>query len=167
MILSHAHADHDGGAKLLQDTFQGAHLIYGAPDWKAVDESTHHAGGKPKHDMVGTDGMKSPWAMPPFRSSPRPATLQERSPTFLKCGTTASRCASPTPAAPRSRLTRSAEFYDTYIASTQKMEKAAAAYGATALLSNHSEFDNAYFKAHTAASRQPGEAILSMSGRMR
>ncbi|MBV8730757.1 MAG: hypothetical protein JO336_13215 [Acidobacteriia bacterium] len=38
------------------------------------------------------------------------------------------------------------------------MAKAAADYGATALLSNHSEFDNAYFKAHASASRQAGEA---------
>ena len=38
------------------------------------------------------------------------------------------------------------------------MGKAAADYGATALLSNHSEFDDAYFKAHAAANRQPGEA---------
>jgi metallo-beta-lactamase class B len=37
------------------------------------------------------------------------------------------------------------------------MAKAAADYGATALLSNHSEFDDAYFKAHTAEDRKPGE----------
>jgi metallo-beta-lactamase class B len=37
------------------------------------------------------------------------------------------------------------------------MAKAAADYGATALLSNHSEFDDAFFKAHSAASRQAGE----------
>jgi len=58
VVLSHAHADHDGGAKLLQDEIPGAHLIYGAEDWGAVDKSTNHAGGKPKHDTVGTDGMK-------------------------------------------------------------------------------------------------------------
>ena len=58
VILSHAHADHDGGAKLLQDEIPGAHLIYGAEDWESVDKSTNHAGGKPKHDMVGTDGEK-------------------------------------------------------------------------------------------------------------
>jgi pimeloyl-ACP methyl ester carboxylesterase len=51
-----------------------------------------------------------------------------------------------------------AAYYDGYIASSEKMAKAAAAYGATALLSNHSEFDDAFFKAHAAASRQPGEA---------
>src|SRR5262249_41559908 len=58
VILSHAHADHDGGARLLQDKIPGVHLIYGAEDWEAVDKSTNHAGGKPKHDMVGTDGIR-------------------------------------------------------------------------------------------------------------
>jgi metallo-beta-lactamase class B len=48
-------------------------------------------------------------------------------------------------------------YYDRYFASSRKMAKAAADYGATVLLSNHSEFDDAYFKAHTAAGRKPGE----------
>jgi metallo-beta-lactamase class B len=48
----------------------------------------------------------------------------------------------------------SAAYYDGYIASSKK---AAADYGATALMSNHSEFDDTYFKAHTAANRKPGE----------
>ena len=42
-------------------------------------------------------------------------------------------------------------FYDGYIASARKFAQAAADFGATALLSNHTEFDNAYFKALTAA----------------
>lgn len=36
-------------------------------------------------------------------------------------------------------------------ASARRFAQAAAAFEATALLSNHTEFDNAYFKAHTAA----------------
>ena len=52
-----------------------------------------------------------------------------------------------------------ASWYDGYIASSKKMAKAAADYGATVLLSNHSEFDNGYFKAQTAAARKrPGQA---------
>jgi metallo-beta-lactamase class B len=51
-----------------------------------------------------------------------------------------------------------AAFYDRYIASSKKMAKAAADYGATALMTNHTEFDNAFFKAHTAADRKPGDA---------
>jgi hypothetical protein len=36
------------------------------------------------------------------------------------------------------------------------MAQAAAAFGATVLLSNHTEFDNGYYKAHTAAHRVAG-----------
>jgi metallo-beta-lactamase class B len=51
-----------------------------------------------------------------------------------------------------------AAYYDGYLASSKKMAKAAADFGATALMSNHSEFDDAYFKAHTAAARKAGES---------
>ena len=51
-----------------------------------------------------------------------------------------------------------ADYYDRYITSSKKMAKAAAGYGATALLSNHTEFDNAVFKAHAADDRKNGEA---------
>ena len=50
------------------------------------------------------------------------------------------------------------DYYDTYIASSRKMAKAAGDYRATVILSNHTEFDLGYYKAHTAASRKPGEA---------
>ncbi len=42
--------------------------------------------------------------------------------------------------------------------SSKEMAKAAADYGATALMSNHTEFDNAFFKAHTAANRKASAA---------
>ena len=157
VILSHAHADHDGGASLLQDEIPGVHLIYGAEDWEAVDKSTNHAGGKPKHDMVGADGMRvsvgdasvqivtTPGHTPgtlsylfEVRDNGKPLRIAYVGGTAIP-------------------FNASAAFYDGYIASSKKMAKAAADYGATVLLSNHSEFDNAYFKAHTAAHRQPGE----------
>ena len=47
-------------------------------------------------------------------------------------------------------FTGTAAFYDQYIASARKFAQAAANYGADALLSNHTEFDNSYFKANTA-----------------
>lgn len=158
VILSHAHADHDGGAKMLQDEIPGVHLIYGAQDWDAVDQSTNHAGGKPKHDVIGTDGMKvsvgdasvqivtTPGHTPgtlsylfEVRDNGKPLRVAYVGGTAI-----------PFNAAPA--------YYDGYLASSQKMAKAAADFGATALLSNHSEFDNAFFKAHSAANRQPGEA---------
>ena len=47
--------------------------------------------------------------------------------------------------------------FDTYIASARKMETAAAAAGATILMTNQSEYDNAYIKIRMLASRRPGE----------
>ena len=63
-----------------------------------------------------------------------------------------------TSAARRFRSTAPPTITTRYIASVKKMAKAAADFGATVLLSNHTEFDNGYYKAHTAANRKPGEA---------
>jgi metallo-beta-lactamase class B len=158
VILSHAHADHDGGASLLQDSIPGVHLIYGAEDWEAVDKSTNHQGGKPKHDMVGTDGMK----VSVGDASVQIVTMPGHTPGTLSYLFEVRDNGKPLRVAyvggTAVPFNASAAFYDTYIGSSKKMGKAAAEYGATALLSNHSEFDNAYFKAHAAADRQPGEA---------
>ena len=157
-IMSHAHADHDGGARFLQDKMPAGHLIYGGPDWDAVDKSTNHAGGKPKHDMVGTDGMKL---------SVGDASVQ----IVTTPGHTAGTLSFLFEVKDNGRPLRiayvggtaipfdgTAAYYDGYIASVKKMAKAAADFGATALISNHTEFDNGYYKAHTAANRKAGEA---------
>jgi metallo-beta-lactamase class B len=157
VVISHAHADHDGGARFLQDKMPAAHLVYGGPDWDAVDKSTNHAGGKPKRDMVGTDGMK----LSVGDASIQIITTPGHTPGTLSflfeikdngkplrvayVGGTAI----PFDATPA--------YYDGYTASVRKMAKAAADFGATALLSNHTEFDNGYYKAHTAANRKAGE----------
>jgi metallo-beta-lactamase class B len=158
VILSHAHADHDGGAKLLQDEMPGAHLIYGAEDWEAVDKSTNHAGGKPKHDMVGTDGMK----VSVGDASVQIVTMPGHTPGTLSFLFEVRDNNKPLRIAyvggTAIPFNASAAYYDGYIASSKKMAKAAADYRATALMSNHSEFDDAFFKAHSAANRQPGEA---------
>ena len=158
VILSHAHADHDGGAKLLQDEIPGVHLIYGAEDWEAVDKSSNHAGGKPKHDMVGDDGMK----ISVGDASVQIVTMPGHTPGTLSYLFEVRDNGKPLRVAyvggTAIPFNASAAYYDGYIASSKKMAKAAADYGATVLMTNHSEFDNAFFKAHSAASRQPGEA---------
>jgi metallo-beta-lactamase class B len=157
-VMSHAHGDHDGGAAYLQDAIPGVRLVYGKEDWDAVDQSTNRPGGKPKRDLVGTDGMKlsvgdaslqivtMPGHTPgtlsylfEVRDNGKPLRIAYVGGTAIPFnGTTA--------------------FYEQYIASSKKFAKAAAEFGATALLSNHTEFDNGYYKAHTAANRKPGES---------
>jgi len=157
VILSHAHADHDGGAKLLQDTIPGVHLVYGAEDWQAIDKSTNHAGGKPKHDMVGTDGMK----ISVGDASVQIVTTPGHTPGTLSFLFEVKDNGKPLRIAyvggTAIPFNADAAYYDGYIASSRKMAKAAADYGATVLMSNHTEFDNGFFRAHAAANRKAGE----------
>jgi metallo-beta-lactamase class B len=53
-VVSHAHPDHHGGAKFLQDRY-GARVIMSAADWDMLDRTN---GTRPKRDMVATDGQK-------------------------------------------------------------------------------------------------------------
>ena len=135
-----------------------ARLLYGGPDWDAVDKSTNHAGGKPKHDMVATDGMK----VSVGDASVQVVTMPGHTPGTISFLFEVKDNGKPLRIAyvggTAIRFDGNAAFYDGYLASSRKMVKAAADFGATALLSNHTEFDNAFYKAHTAADRKPGEA---------
>lgn len=158
VILSHAHADHDGGARMLQDEIPGVHLVYGAEDWDAVDRSTNHAGGKPKRDVVGTDGMKISVGdasvqivtMPGHTAGTLSFLFEVKDNgkplRFAYVGGTAI------------PFNGAAAYYDAYLASSKKVARAAADFGATALMSNHTEFDNGYFRSHAAAARKAGQA---------
>ena len=52
---------------------------------------------------------------------------------------------------------KDAARYDTYIASQKKMAEAAKAAGATVLMSNHSEFDDAWERGRLVRLRRAGE----------
>jgi metallo-beta-lactamase class B len=157
VILSHAHADHDGGAKLLQDTIPGVHLVYGAEDWEAIDKSTNHAGGKPKRDTVGADGMK----ISVGDASVQIVAMPGHTPGTLSFLFEVKDNGKPLRVAyvggTAVPFNADAAYYDGYIASSMKMAKAAADFGATVLMSNHTEFDNGFFRAHAAANRKRGE----------
>ena len=158
IIISHAHADHDGGAKFLQDIIPSAHLVYGGPDWDAVDRSTNHAGGKPKHDTVAADRMKFSVG----DASVQIVTTPGHTPGTISFLFEAKDNGKPLRIAyvggTAIPFNGNAAYYDGYIASARKMAGAAADFGATAFMSNHSEFDDAFYKAHAAANRKPGEA---------
>jgi len=157
LVLSHAHGDHDGGAKFLQDQIKGVRLVYGAEDW-ALAQTPNHMGGQPKKDLTGDDGMN----ISVGDASLRVVTMPGHTPGTLSYIFEVRDNGKPLRVAyvggTAIPFNGTAEFYDRYIASSQKMAKAAASFGATALLSNHTEFDNAFFKAAVAASRKPGEA---------
>jgi metallo-beta-lactamase class B len=55
VIISHAHGDHVGGAKKLQDL--GAKIVMSAADWDLLEKANVNF-AKPRRDMVASDGQK-------------------------------------------------------------------------------------------------------------
>ncbi|HEV2200469.1 MAG TPA: MBL fold metallo-hydrolase [Bryobacteraceae bacterium] len=157
VIISHAHADHVGGAKLMQDRF-GSRIVMGGPDWDSIERSVNgYPLGKPKRDIVGDDGQKitlgdtsvtlvaTPGHTPGTLSMLFTVKDRGKPLNVAYSGGTAFNFPSTTP------------NFETYIQSQRKMAAAAAAFNATILMSNHSEFDNAVTKIKMMAARKPGE----------
>ncbi len=157
VIITHAHGDHVGGAKLLQDKF-GSHIVMGGPDWDSIEKSVNgYPLGKPKRDIVADDGQKitlgdtavtivtTPGHTPGTLSMIFTVKDKGKPLTVAYSGGTAFNFPS------------TVANFDIYINSQRKMAAAAAAANATVLMSNHSEFDGAISKIKMLAGRKAGE----------
>ncbi|HEY7298067.1 MAG TPA: MBL fold metallo-hydrolase [Xanthobacteraceae bacterium] len=157
VIITHAHAGEIGGAKLMQDRF-GSRIVMGAGDWDMIDGLVNRfPNGKPKRDIVAMDGQK--------------ITLGGRSVTLVLTpghtpGTVSLLFDVKDNGAPLTvayaggtefNFVNDVPHFDTYIASARKMAAAATAAGASILMTNQSEYDNAYTKIRLLAGRRPGE----------
>jgi metallo-beta-lactamase class B len=136
VMLSHAHGDHDGGAKMLQDTIPSAHLVYGAEDWDAIDKAQTHMGGKPKSDVTGDDGMTISVGDASLRIVTMPGHTAGTLSYLFEVRDRGKPMRVAYVGGTASPFDANAEYYDRYIASSRKMAKAAADYGATALQSS-------------------------------
>jgi metallo-beta-lactamase class B len=158
VIISHAHENEVGGAKLMQERY-GAHIVMGAGDWDMVDQSVNgFPNGKPKRDIVATDGMKitlggrtvTIYLMPGHTPGTISGIFQVHDHgkplTVAYSGGTEFNFVNDVP------------HSDTYLASARKFAAIAAAAGATIILGNQSQFDSAAPKLRTLADRRPGEA---------
>jgi metallo-beta-lactamase class B len=160
VILSHAHGDHDQGVATLQSRY-GAKVVMGEADWQDTLKRTPDvAGGVPKRDIsVGPEGTKitlgdttvnviaTPGHTPGTLSYVFPVKDGGRTVTVAYSGGTLT-----------GAFGTNGARWDEYVASQKKMAAAAAAAGATVILSNHSEYDNAYTKARlVTAKRDAGE----------
>jgi metallo-beta-lactamase class B len=151
VLLTHAHGDHDQGVALLQVRY-GAKVVMGAPDWDAtLQRPASVPGGVPKRDIVvGPEGTKimlggttveavfTPGHSPGTLSFLFPVKDGNRTLTVAYSGGTAF------------NFPRRKENFAIYRDSAAKMHAAAAAAGATVLMTNHTEFDGAYDKARIA-----------------
>ena len=161
VIISHAHADHIGGAEMLQARY-GARLVMGAPDWRLVETyPNRYKTMAPKRDIVATDGMAitlgdttvTLWDTPGHTPGTLSFTFTVRDngrPVHVAySGGTAFNFVNNTP-------DPGIRNFQTYINSQQHIAARAAATGATVILSNHSEFDNAVSKNRMLAGRGNG-----------
>ncbi len=157
VIITHAHGDHVGGAKLLQDRFH-ARVVMGGPDWDSIEKSVNgYPEGKPKRDIVADDGAKITLG----DTSVTLVTTPGHTPGTLSMIFTVKDAGRPLVVAYSGgtafNFPSTGPNFDTYIRSQAKMAAAAAAAGATVFMSNHSEFDNAVPKIKMLAARKPGE----------
>lgn len=161
VIISHAHGDHIGGAEMLQTRY-GARVVMGAPDWDLVARyPNRYKTMAPKRDIVATDGMKitlggqtvTTWLTPghtPGTLSYTFTVLDRGKPVnVVYSGGTAFNFVNNTP-------DPGIRNFQTYIDSQKHIAAKAAETGATVLLSNHSEFDNAVNKNRMLAGRGDG-----------
>lgn len=162
VILSHAHGDHDQGVATLQKF--GAKIVMGAPDWDAtLKRSPDVAGGVPTKGegdiAVGPEGAKvtlgDTMVDIVFTPGHTPGTLSYIFPVKDKGKTVMVAYSGGTLTG---AFGTDGKRWDEYIDSQKRMAQAAAAAGASVILSNHSEYDNAYTKARLVAlKREVGE----------
>ena len=157
VIISHAHGDHVGGAKIMQDRF-GSRIVMGGPDWDSIEKSVNgYPQGKPKRDVVADDGQKITLG----DTTVTIVTTPGHTPGTLSMLFTVKDNGKPLNVAYSGgtafNFPSTAPNFDTYIKSQGKMAAAAAASNATILMSNHTEFDNAVPKIKMLAGRKPGE----------
>ena len=161
LLISHAHGDHIGGAEMLQTRYK-PRVVMGEPDWNAVEKyPNRYKTMAPRRDMVATDGMKvtlggttvTIWLTPghtPGTLSYTFTVMDRGKPVNVAySGGTAFNFVNNTP-------DPGIRNFQAYIDSQKHMAEKARASGATVLLSNHSEFDNAVNKNRMLAGRGNG-----------
>jgi len=154
VLISHAHLDHAGGAKLLQERY-GARVLMSAADWDLVEQQ--NPSWKPRRDLVVTDGQRltlgdttltlylTPGHTPGTVSTIVPVFDGGRRHVAAAWGGTAFNFGPD-----RARL-------QTYIASAARFRDIVAKAGADVLFANHTDFDGTKVKAPALAQRKPGD----------
>ena len=157
VIVSHAHLDHVGGARLMQSKFD-SHVVMGGPDWDAIEKSVNqYPNGKPKRDITATDGQKVTLGDTSVTIVPMPGHTPGTLSMLFEVKDNGKPLTVAYSGGTAFNFPNDVPHFDTYIASARKMGAAATAAKASVLMSNHSEFDNAVTKIKMMAARKPGE----------
>jgi metallo-beta-lactamase class B len=161
LLVSHAHQDHIGGAEMIQSRY-GSRVVMSEPDWTLVERvPKRFKTMAPKRDIVATDGMQltlggstvTIWFTPGHTDGTTSFTFQVldrgKPVNVVYSGGTALVYELDQPDWSIANLQK-------YIESQRHLAAEARRTGATVLLSNHSEFDEAEKKNRMLAGRGNG-----------
>jgi metallo-beta-lactamase class B len=166
VLVSHAHRDHVGGARLLQERF-GAQVVMSGADWDllATDAAQYP---KPKKDVVAVDGQKlvlgdttltlhfTPGHTLGTISTIVPVKDNGRSHVAALWGGTNFNWRNNNGARYITPDRPATFWYDNYATSARRFREVAAKAGADVLLSNHSNYDGTKTKLPALAKRTAG-----------
>jgi len=153
IVVSHAHGDHDGAVKFLQDTYH-PHVILAPKDWElAARQATPYT-----HDMDATDGEKLTLGdttitiyitpghtggtlsfLVPVKDHGVPHMAMEWGGTALSGNT-------------------SKEMLQSYISNAGRFRDIVDGSGADVIIGNHTEYNDALARLERTKARKPGEA---------
>src|SRR5215470_14882338 len=157
VIISHAHGDHVGGAKLMQERF-GSRIVMGGPDWDSIEKSVNqYPNGKPRRDIAATDDQRIALGDGSVTLALTPGHTPGTVSMFFEVKDNGHPFMVAYSGGTAFNFVNDVPHFDTYIASQRKMGELAAGRNATVLMSNHSEFDNALTKIKLLAARKAGE----------
>ena len=152
IIVSHAHGDHDGAVKFMQDTYK-PRIIMGPKDW----ELSAREADPPRHDIEATDGQKLTLGdttitiyitpghtggtlsvLVPVKDHGQPHVAMEWGGTALGAGT-------------------SKEMLESYISNAKRLKDISDGFGADVIIGNHTEYNDALNRFERTKERKAGE----------
>jgi metallo-beta-lactamase class B len=152
IVISHAHGDHDGAVKFLQDTYH-AKVIESTKDWQLAAREAN----PPTHDLDATDGQKLTLGdttitiyitpghtegtlsfLVPVKDHGVPHMAMEWGGTALGANT-------------------SKEMLASYISNANRFKDIADGAGADVIIGNHTEYNDALPRLERTKARKPGE----------
>jgi metallo-beta-lactamase class B len=152
IVVSHAHGDHDGSVKFLQDTYN-PRIIMGPKDWELAAREAN----PPRHDIEATDGQKLTLGdttvtiyitpghtggtlsvLVPVKDHGQPHLAMEWGGTALSGAT-------------------SKEMLESYISNAKRLKDISDGAGADVIIGNHTEYNDALARFQRTKARKAGE----------
>ena len=154
VLVSHAHYDHAGGAKLLQERF-GARVLLSAADWDLLDRD--NPDWKPARDIEVVDGQALTLGDTTLELHLTPGHTNGTISTLIPVRDGASRHVAALWGGTAFNFGPDADRFAAYAESAARFRALATRAGADVLLSNHTVYDGSKLKLPALASRTAGE----------